>query len=82
MRFWREVMEDVDGCYSTKRLAFFVVLGVVCLAMLLVVFHAVSKDVAGFLSDAMGKLLDFEKYLGAFIASEQITKFAPKKDGA
>lgn len=80
--FFSQIFQDVDGGYSAKRTAFFLFIAAFLLLIGGVALHQVPDGALEFVKGAIEKLQDLIKWMGALIASEQLTKFAPaKKDG-
>jgi copper oxidase (laccase) domain-containing protein len=73
-----EIFQDIDGAYSAKRTAFFifVVLIAACFPVVLAVHDRATLD---YLHQGMATLADLVKWIGALIATEQMTKFAGRK---
>lgn len=69
-----EFFEDQNDGLSAKRIVFLVLAIGVMAAIVTVVLHGTDVNGTDFLKDAIGKVLEFEKWLGAFIASEPATK--------
>jgi hypothetical protein len=69
------IFQDIDGAYSAKRTAFFIFVLLIAAGFLaaLAVHDAATLD---YLRQGLGTLADLVKWLGALIASEQVTKFA------
>ena len=80
MKFLTEIFQDIDGGYSAKRTAFFVFVALFVALTLLVYCRMVPEAVLGFVQGALDKLTDLIKWMGGFIASEQASKFAPRKE--
>jgi hypothetical protein len=66
-----ELIEDNTGALSSKRLVFYVLVLLIVAATLAVYFHPVGKDQADFLKSITSGILDFLKWLGAFIVAEK-----------
>ncbi|HEV2650116.1 MAG TPA: hypothetical protein VGU69_02565 [Rhizomicrobium sp.] len=77
-KYFSEIFQDIDGGYSAKRTAFFifVLLIVAGFPMALAVHDHATLD---YLRQGMATLADLIKWMGALIASEQMTKFAGRK---
>jgi hypothetical protein len=74
-KYLSEIFQDIDGGYSAKRTAFFifVLLIVAGFPMALAARDHATLD---YLRQGMATLADLVKWMGALIASEQMTKFA------
>lgn len=82
MKFFPEIFQDIDGGYSAKRTAFFIFVALFVMIALLLYFRAVPKDAIPLMQGTQDRLTDLIKWIGGFIAGEQATKFAPKKQEA
>lgn len=71
MKFIAEIFQDTDGGYSAKRAAFFVLIVFFIGMSLLVVFHGVDANVAGFAGQAIDKAKDMIQWLGAYILGDK-----------
>lgn len=79
MKFLPEIFQDIDGGYSAKRTAFFLFIVVFIVLTLAVFAHAIPDARIPVIQSSQDKLVDLIKWIGAFIAGEQLTKFAPSK---
>ncbi len=77
-KFFSEIFQDIDGGYSAKRTAFFIFVALIVAGfpMALAVHDHATLD---YLRQGMATLADLIKWIGALIASEQMTKFAGRK---
>jgi len=80
MTFLRQIFQDIDGCYSSKRAAFFVFVALFVGIAVLLCFHAVDAAAVPVLQASQDRAADLIKWLGGFIVSEQAVKFAPKRE--
>lgn len=80
MNYIRQVLQDIDGSYSSKRAAFFVFVLLFVALTVGVLFKAVPRDAVAFVQTTEDKLVDLIKWIGGFIVGEQASKFAPKKE--
>ena len=71
IRLRDEIFQDIDGGYSAKRMVLFV--------LLFVFLILVSAEVifnAGIGQNILDSVTDLIKWMGGFVASEQVTKFS------
>jgi ABC-type Fe3+ transport system permease subunit len=78
MKFLAEIFQDIDGSYSSKRTAFFVLLMLFVVIAVAMFFRAVPKDAVPLMQGTQDKLTELIKWIGGFIVGEQASKFAPK----
>ena len=80
MSYLAKIFEDVTDNPSSKRWALFLFILLFFVITILVYFKAVDAVNIPFLQSAQDKLTDMIKFFGAFVASEQVTKFAKTGD--
>jgi hypothetical protein len=73
-------MQDIDGSPSSKRWLLFILLLMFLIITLFILVGVVPQNLVGFADATQDKLVDLIKWIGGFVASEQITKLAPKKE--
>jgi hypothetical protein len=71
VKFFSEIFQDTDGGFSSKRVAFFIMIFFFVGLSLAVVFHGVTGDVAGFAQGAIDKAKDIIQWLGAYILADK-----------
>ena len=81
MNFLRQIFQDIDGCYSSKRTAFFIFVILFVVLTVLLYFRRFDAAAIPLMRDAQDHLTDLIKWLGGFIVSEQVTKFAARREG-
>lgn len=79
MKFLPEIFQDIDGSFSAKRTAFFIFIVMLMILTLMLFVHTVPEARIPAIQSSQDKLVDLIKWIGAFIAGEQLTKFAPNK---
>ena len=80
MTFLHQIFQDIDGCYSSKRVAFFIFVMLFVGIAALLCLHAVDAAVLPLLQAIQDHVTELIKWLGGFIVSEQAVKFAPKRE--
>lgn len=80
MTFFKEIFQDVDGGFSSKRAAFILFVILFALIALALSFRLVPQSVLPAVQSTQDKLVDLIKWVGGFILGEQASKFAPNKD--
>jgi hypothetical protein len=78
--FFKEIFQDVDGHYSSKRTAFFIFVGLFVAIAVLVNLKAVDLAAVPILTATEDHLTELIKWLGGFILGEQAAKFAAPKE--
>jgi hypothetical protein len=79
-RFLAEIFQDVDGGYSAKRTAFFILLALFVSIIFGIGSKAFDKGVLEFMQGALEKIADLLKWLGGFIVAERAPSLTGKKD--
>ena len=79
--FLRQIFQDIDGHYSSKRTAFFIFVALFVVIAVLVDLKAVDLAAVPILTATEDHLTELIKWLGGFIVGEQAAKFAPRKEG-
>ena len=80
MKYIAKIFQDAGGDPSSKRWALFAFILLFFIITLLVYFKAVAPEVIPFLSGVLEKLTVLIQFFGAYVAAEQVTKFAPKEN--
>jgi len=78
VNFIRQIFQDVDGDFSSKRTAFFVFIVLFVFIASAMFFHVLPKDTVPLMQSTQEKITDLIKWIGGFIVAEQGAKFAPK----
>jgi len=76
MSYLAQIFQDVSGAPSSKRWALFLFILLFFIITILVYFKAVEPTTIPFLQSTQDKLADIIKFFGAYVASEQVTKFS------
>lgn len=79
LKFIAEIFQDVDGGYSAKRTAFFLLLIAFLLIAGGVYFRAVDAAALGFLSGVLDKIKELLTWLGGFIVIERAPQLMGRK---
>lgn len=79
MKFFSEIFQDVDGGYSAKRTAFFLLIFLFVVVILAGYFQTIPAPMTAYMQGALDKITELIKWIGGFIAGEQATKFAPNQ---
>lgn len=79
MKFLTQVFQDIDGNFSAKRTAFFILIGLLVSVFMTVTFLHLASETLTFLSGGIDKLTTLIEWLGGFIVAERAQTFAPKK---
>jgi hypothetical protein len=77
-KFIVEIFQDVDGGFSAKRTAFFIMVALFVAMFATVHFVAYSPAQLAWLQTGLDRVTDLIKWLGGFICAERVTAFAPK----
>ena len=80
LNYFEKIMQDIDGSPSSKRWLLFILLLMFLIITLFILVGVVPQNLVGFADATQDKLVDLIKWIGGFVASEQITKLAPKKE--
>jgi len=80
LNYFEKIMQDIDGSPSSKRWLLFILLLMFLIITLFILVGVVPQNLVGVAAATQDKLVDLIKWIGGFVASEQITKLAPKKE--
>lgn len=78
MTFIKQIFQDIDGSYSSKRTAFFIFIFLFVAISCLTYLDAVPVNKIAFAQSSLDKLSDLIKWLGGFIVAEHATKLVQK----
>lgn len=78
-KFFSEIFQDVDGGYSAKRTAFFILLLAFIAIASGVYLKAFDQGVLTFMQGVLDKITDLIKWLGGFIVAERVPNLTRKE---